>query len=133
MFWKDVIYGNIKNNKKPGIHPLFRRHIFRKTTGWVKLTPPPPPSLPPSRLGLNLIYILIKNFKALRYIYNIVSVPVIDVKWCHANVISPQIHVIPWSGFIFKPHALNSDNKNLSIFVRLSFFLLNSLPIWHVM
>ena len=29
---------NIKSHKKPRFQPLFRRYIFRKTTGGVKLT-----------------------------------------------------------------------------------------------
>ena len=33
IFRKDVTYDNIKSHEKPGFHPLFRRHIFRKTTG----------------------------------------------------------------------------------------------------
>ena len=37
------------SQKKTGFHPLFRRCIFRKTTGGVNLTQPPPlpPPLPP--------------------------------------------------------------------------------------
>ena len=47
IFRKDVTYGNIKSHKKPGFHPLFRRYIFRKSTGrGFKLT------LPPVVLGL---------------------------------------------------------------------------------
>ena len=33
VFRKDVTYDNTKIHKKPAFHPLFRRHIFRKTTG----------------------------------------------------------------------------------------------------
>ena len=36
-FSKDVTCNNIKNHKKSGSNPLFRRYIFRKTTvarGW---------------------------------------------------------------------------------------------------
>ena len=33
VFRKDVPYDNTKIHKKPAFHPLFRRHIFRKTTG----------------------------------------------------------------------------------------------------
>ena len=33
-------YDNIKNDKKPGFYTLFRKYIFQKTTGGVKLTPP---------------------------------------------------------------------------------------------
>ena len=37
-FRKDVAYDNIKSHKKPGIHYLFSRYIFEKTTGGVKLS-----------------------------------------------------------------------------------------------
>ena len=47
---KDVNYDNIKSHKKPGFHPLFRRNIFRKTTGEVKLISSP------AVLGLTLLY-----------------------------------------------------------------------------
>ena len=40
VFREDVTYDNIKSRKKPGSHPLFRRNIFRKTTGRVELTTP---------------------------------------------------------------------------------------------
>ena len=40
IFRKDVNCDNIKSHKKPGFHPLFRRYIFWKTTGGVKLTLP---------------------------------------------------------------------------------------------
>ena len=30
-------YDNIKSHKKPVFHPLFRKYIFRKTTGGVKM------------------------------------------------------------------------------------------------
>ena len=44
IFRKSVTYYNIKSHKKPGFHPLFRRCVFRKTTGeeggGVKLNPP---------------------------------------------------------------------------------------------
>ena len=43
---KDVTYDNIKSQKKTRFHPLFRRYIFRKITGEVKLTTP-------AVLGLN--------------------------------------------------------------------------------
>ena len=37
---KMCLKDNIKSHKKPRFHPLFRRHIFRKTTGGgVKWTP----------------------------------------------------------------------------------------------
>ena len=48
IFRKDVPYGNIKIHKKTGFQPLFRRYIFRKTTGGgggANLIPLP--SLPP--------------------------------------------------------------------------------------
>ena len=32
IFRKDVSYDNVKSYKKPGLHPLSRRYIFRKTT-----------------------------------------------------------------------------------------------------
>ena len=50
IFRKDVTYDNIETHKKPGLHPLFGRYICGKTTGRVKLTPPPPPAY----LGLKL-------------------------------------------------------------------------------
>ena len=31
---KVVTYNNIKSHKKPGLHPLCRRHVFGKTTGF---------------------------------------------------------------------------------------------------
>ena len=37
-----MTYSNIKSHKEARFHPLFRRYIFRKTIGGVKLTPPPP-------------------------------------------------------------------------------------------
>ena len=40
IFRKNVAYDNIESHKKPWFHLLFRRYIFRKTTGEVKLTPP---------------------------------------------------------------------------------------------
>ena len=47
IFRKDVTYDNIKSYKKAGFHPLFRRYIFRKTTGG---------QIDPSAfLGLNVI------------------------------------------------------------------------------
>ena len=50
LFKKDVTYDNIESHKKPGFHHLFRRYIFRKTTGeGVGQTEPPPP---PAVLGL---------------------------------------------------------------------------------
>ena len=36
IFRKDVTYDNIKSHKKPGFHPLFRRHIFEKNTEEMK-------------------------------------------------------------------------------------------------
>ena len=33
-------YDNIKSLKKPGFNPLFRRYIFQKISGGVKLSPP---------------------------------------------------------------------------------------------
>ena len=39
-----MTYDNIKSDKKPGLHPLSRKDIFGKTTGWgggVKLTSQP--------------------------------------------------------------------------------------------
>ena len=44
-----MLYANIKNHKKPGFHPLFRRYIFWKTTvggggGISQINLPPPPS-----------------------------------------------------------------------------------------
>ena len=37
-----MTYDNIKSLKKPGLHPLSRRHVFGKTTEeGFKLTPPP--------------------------------------------------------------------------------------------
>ena len=44
IFRKDMPYDNIKSRKKPESHPLFRRYIFRKTTGWSNWPPAPPPS-----------------------------------------------------------------------------------------
>ena len=41
IFRKNVNYDNIKSHKKSEFHPLFRRYIFGKTTGGVKLTPTP--------------------------------------------------------------------------------------------
>ena len=29
-----MTYDNIKSDKKPGLHPLSRKDIFGKTTGW---------------------------------------------------------------------------------------------------
>ena len=40
IFRKNVAYDDIESQKKPWFHPLFRRYIFRKTTGEAKLTPP---------------------------------------------------------------------------------------------
>ena len=40
IFKKDVTYNNTKSHKKAGFRHLFRRYIFRKTTGGVKLAPP---------------------------------------------------------------------------------------------
>ena len=40
-FRKNVTYDNIKSHKKSEFHPLFRRYIFEKTTGCVKLTHTP--------------------------------------------------------------------------------------------
>ena len=39
---KDVPYDNIKSHKKPGFPPVFRRYIFRKTTGEGVKWPSPP-------------------------------------------------------------------------------------------
>ena len=39
--WKDVTYDNIKSHKNRGFHPLFRKYIFQKNTGGLKLTPQP--------------------------------------------------------------------------------------------
>ena len=33
IFRKGVFQGNIKSHKSPGLHPVFRRYIFQKTTG----------------------------------------------------------------------------------------------------
>ena len=41
IFKKDVSKDNIKSHKKPRFHLLFRRHIFRKTTGG-QFDPPQP-------------------------------------------------------------------------------------------
>ena len=41
IFRTDVAYDNIKSHKKPGIHYLFGRYIFKETTGGVKLSPQP--------------------------------------------------------------------------------------------
>ena len=38
IFRKDVTYHNIKSPKKPGLHSIFEKHIFGKTTVRVKLT-----------------------------------------------------------------------------------------------
>ena len=32
IFRKDLTYDNTKSHKKPGLHPLFRRYIFGKST-----------------------------------------------------------------------------------------------------
>ena len=32
-----MTYDNIKGHKKPGFHPLFKRYIFQKTTGVVRI------------------------------------------------------------------------------------------------
>ena len=40
IFRKDVTFNNIESHKKPGFNPLFRRYIFQKTTGGIKLTAP---------------------------------------------------------------------------------------------
>ena len=42
IFREDVPYDNIKSHKKTGFQPLFRRYIFRKTTGGVNWTPATP-------------------------------------------------------------------------------------------
>ena len=41
IFRKVLTYDNIKSNKNRGLHPLYRRYIFKKITGGVKLTPQP--------------------------------------------------------------------------------------------
>ena len=42
IFRKDMTYDNTESLKKSGVHPLFTRYIFGKTTGrGVKLTPFP--------------------------------------------------------------------------------------------
>ena len=41
IFRNDVAYDNIKNHKNPGIHYLFSRCFFKKTTAGVKLSPQP--------------------------------------------------------------------------------------------
>ena len=33
IFKKGLTYDNIKSHKTPVFHPLFRRHVFGKTTG----------------------------------------------------------------------------------------------------
>ena len=33
-----MTYDNIKSHKKPGFYPLFKTHIFQKTTGSVRLS-----------------------------------------------------------------------------------------------
>ena len=38
---EDATYDNIKSHKKAGLHPLFRRYSFRKTTG-DSIEPSPP-------------------------------------------------------------------------------------------
>ena len=35
-----MTYDNIKSHKKPGFQTLFRRYIFRKTTGRGQIDPP---------------------------------------------------------------------------------------------
>ena len=41
IFREDATYDNIKSHKKAGLHPLFRRCSFRKTTGdSIKPSPP---------------------------------------------------------------------------------------------
>ena len=54
IFRKDVNFDNIKSHKKTGFHPLFRRYIFRKTTGGVQLTPLPNPPPNPSRFRVKI-------------------------------------------------------------------------------
>ena len=34
-----MTYDNIKSHREAGFRPLFRRCIFGKTMGWIKLTP----------------------------------------------------------------------------------------------
>ena len=40
IFREDVTYDNIKSHKKTGLHPLFSRYIFRKTTKGDQIDPP---------------------------------------------------------------------------------------------
>ena len=54
---EDVPYDNIKCHKKPEFQPLFRRYIFRKTTGEGGQIDPP--SLPPSRFRVKFFIFLI--------------------------------------------------------------------------
>ena len=37
--FRNVTYDNIKSHKKAGLHTFYRKYIFRKTSGGVKLTP----------------------------------------------------------------------------------------------
>ena len=36
IFGKNVTYDNIRSHRKSGLHPLFRKHSFGKTTWGVK-------------------------------------------------------------------------------------------------
>ena len=74
--WKMWIMIILKVTKKTGFDPLFRRYIFCKTTGWVKLTPPPPAILGLNKLKLGLWSIkvfdcqrLINHFVNTAFIY----------------------------------------------------------------
>ena len=41
IFGRDVAYDNIESHEKVRFHSLYRKHIFGKTTGRVKLTSTP--------------------------------------------------------------------------------------------
>ena len=43
IFRQNVTCDNIKSCKKAELHPLSRKHNFRKIKGSAKLTPPPSP------------------------------------------------------------------------------------------
>ena len=70
MFW--ATWDDIKSHRKPGFHPLFRRHLFRKTTvgGQIKPSRPPPPPI----LGFNCSKLSIHGYTSF-YLINTNNYP----------------------------------------------------------
>ena len=123
---------NIKSHKKTGFHPLFRRNIFRKTTGWgVSIWPPPnhfrvKVSEYPFKQNKNML----KNMTVLLYIYFYISLNVLRPTFFNIcklsflrspNIGKIRVKVGPKNNYFF--YILSSFTNRIAVFrVFLNFF-----------